>query len=113
MANLQSIRKLGFRRWYERLLIEANAWLVSCFLALVLAVALFETHNETRTDPAHSPADRRRFAWSAPGLPYRRYFLSLRRAEVFGEGATCPHCAAYGKLHVESIRQDAAGDRCT
>ena len=54
MANLQPIRKLGFRRWYERLLIEAHAWLVSCFLALVLAVALFETHNETAIlDPAH------------------------------------------------------------
>lgn len=111
MANLQSIRKLGFRRWYERLLIEAHAWLVSCFLALVLAVALFETHNETAVLIQRIPLlTGAAFCVVGAWFAYRRYFLSLQRAEIFGEGASCPRCTAYGKLQVESIRQDAAGD---
>lgn len=111
MDALQSIRKLGFRRWYERLLIEAHAWLVTCFLAMVLAVALFETHNEAahliQRIPLLTGA-----AFSAIGawFAYRRYFASLQRAEVFGEGAVCPHCRAYGKLQVESICENDAGD---
>ncbi len=111
MTTLQSIRKLGFRRWYERLLIEAHAWLVTCFLALVLAVALFETHNDAvALIQRISLLTGAGFSVIGAWFAYRRYFLSLQRAEIFGEGASCPRCAAYGKLQVESIRQDAAGD---
>ena len=36
----RSIGKLGFRKWYERRLIEGHAWLISCFLcALGIAIA--------------------------------------------------------------------------
>ena len=36
-----SIEKLGFKRWYERQLIESHAWLVSCILcALAIAATL-------------------------------------------------------------------------
>jgi len=37
-----AIRKLGFKRWFERELIESHVYLVTCFLCLVLVVALFE-----------------------------------------------------------------------
>ncbi len=111
MTTLQSIRKLGFRRWYERLLIEAHAWLVTCFLALVLAVALFETHNEAGQLIHRIPLlTGAAFSVIGAWFSYRRYFFSLQRAEVFGEGAVCPHCNAYGKLHVEAIRHDASGE---
>ena len=111
MDTLHTLRKLGFRRWYERLLIEAHAWLVTCFLAIVLAVALFETHNDT---PAQLPrialltaaAFSTLGAWAA----YRRYFTALQRAESFGEGAVCPQCGAYARFHVESVRENEAGD---
>ena len=37
----RSIGRLGFRRWYERRLIEGHAWLISCFLcALGIAASL-------------------------------------------------------------------------
>lgn len=111
MDSLHSIRKLGFRRWYERLLIEAHAWLVTSFLALILAVALFETHNETapllqRLSLLSGALFAVLGAWAA----YRRYFGTLQRAEVFGEAATCPQCGAYAKLRVEAVREDEAGN---
>ena len=47
MDIVQGIRKLGFRRWYERRLIEAHAFLITGFLALILAVAFLELRGET------------------------------------------------------------------
>ena len=41
MRYEESIRKLGFKRWYERQLIESHGYLVTCFLSMILiAVAL-------------------------------------------------------------------------
>ncbi|MBL8526548.1 MAG: hypothetical protein JNL68_02580, partial [Burkholderiales bacterium] len=41
MSYEESIRKLGFKRWYERQLIESHGYLVTCFLCMiVIAVAL-------------------------------------------------------------------------
>ena len=39
MEPARSIGKLGFRRWYERQLIESHAWLITCFLC-ALAIAI-------------------------------------------------------------------------
>jgi multisubunit Na+/H+ antiporter MnhG subunit len=41
----RSIGKLGFRRWYERRLIESHAWLVTAFLCLVGMAAVFEAFS--------------------------------------------------------------------
>ncbi|MCK6404441.1 MAG: hypothetical protein L6Q60_00335 [Rhodocyclaceae bacterium] len=111
MDALHTLRRLGFRRWYERLLIEAHAWLVTCFLALVLAVALFESHDQTgmltaRIALISSALFSVLGAWAA----YRRYFLTLQRAEIFGEKAVCPQCGTYAKLDIESVRENNAGE---
>ena len=42
MASLDRIRTEGFRRWYERQLIECHAWLVSWFLGLIVLVSGLE-----------------------------------------------------------------------
>ena len=39
MASLDRIRTHGFRRWYERQLIECHAWLVSWFLGVIVLVS--------------------------------------------------------------------------
>ena len=38
----KDIARLGFRRWYERQLVESHAYLVGAFLALILLLAGFE-----------------------------------------------------------------------
>ena len=111
MDALHTIRKLGFRRWYERLLIEAHAWLVTAFLALVLAFALFETHDQAgiliqRLALLCTAIFSILGAWAA----YRRYVATLRRAELLGEGAVCPQCGTYAKFNVEAVLENDAGD---
>lgn len=99
MASLDRIRTDGFRKWYERQLIECHAWLLSWFLALIVLISGLEL--------AGSGAGRR-LAGAAlilGGLAltlysWRRYRLLLEVAERLGEQAACPVCNAYGKFSV-------------
>ena len=43
MDPTSSIRKLGFRRWYERELIKSHAALVTCLLAGLTLAAMMES----------------------------------------------------------------------
>ena len=38
----RSIEKMGFKRWYERQLLESHAWLVSCILCALAVCAVLE-----------------------------------------------------------------------
>ena len=42
MNRADGIHKFGFRRWYERQLIESHAYLVTCFLSMILVAACIE-----------------------------------------------------------------------
>jgi len=96
-----AIRKLGFRKWYERQLIESHAYLITCFLCMILVVALVEG-----------------FSFRAPGLQplltlaliaggglvgllsLRRYGKLMREAERLSGCSTCTGCGAYAKFDV-------------
>jgi len=96
-----AIRKLGFKKWYERQLIESHAYLVTCFLCLILVVALLED-----------------FSFRAPGLKplatlaligaggmiglfsLRRYGAIMGEAERLSGRSTCEGCGAYAKFEV-------------
>jgi hypothetical protein len=73
------IRKYGFRTWYERQLIEARAWLVSCFLGIILVATATELLGW--------------FAW-------RRYRCIMIVAERLGEGAVRPKCKVDGAFTI-------------
>ena len=101
MDIVKGVRRFGFRKWYERQLIEAHAWLVTGFLALILAAALFEVRNDL------SGAAQRLLtmlgAVAAAGgciLAWLRYHRTLEATEIAAELAVCPHCGTYGKLTV-------------
>ena len=42
MQTADLIRKRGFKKWYERQLIESHLYLVSCFLCMILVAAGIE-----------------------------------------------------------------------
>ena len=42
MSPAEGIAKHGFRRWYERELIEGHVYLVTCILSLMLIAACLE-----------------------------------------------------------------------
>lgn len=106
MASLRRLAEWGFKRWYERQLIETHAWLVSCFLCLILAVSGFEVAgNGTRTTRVGGAL------LAAIGVvggwfSYRRYKAMLDLAERLGEDACCPDCGRYAKFEVEEASPD-------
>jgi hypothetical protein len=108
-GTANAIRKFGFKRWYERKLIESHAYLITCFLSSILVAASAED-----------------FSFRAPGVKplallaaiaggalvgwfsWRRYRLIMLEAERLGDRATCAQCGAYAKFVVlESGGEDS------
>jgi hypothetical protein len=110
MDIVEGVRKLGFRKWYERQLIEAHAWLVTGFLALILAFALFEVRNDTAgAQPRLMLMAAAVAAVACAILAWLRYHHTLEATEMAAELAVCPHCGTYGRLAVvRSVSQSEA-----
>jgi len=112
MDPTSSIRKLGFRRWYERELIKCHAALVTCLLCGVLMAALIETidFSQFGWQPASSLGvvfGAAVLAW----LSWRSYITILQRAEFYGERSNCPSCGAYGRFDVMTTGMDESPGR--
>jgi hypothetical protein len=111
MDPTASIRKLGFRRWYERQLIDCHAALVTCFLCGITVAAILEQVNFVE------------FGWRPVALlmvvlaaitlgwfAWRRYITVLQRAERYGERSNCPSCNTYARFEIEATGMDAFPD---
>lgn len=101
MASLDRIRTHGFRRWYERQLIECHAWLISWFLGVIVLVSGLEVAG---SDAASRLVG---VALILGGLAvtlysWQRYRLLLEIAERLGEQAICPRCKTYARFSVQS-----------
>ena len=101
MRVTEYIHRYGFRRWYERQLVESHAYLALAFVALILLLAGFEVLGDI------AGGARYLFVLLAAALggllmvvAWRRFTALLARAEHFAEAATCPQCKAWGKFHV-------------
>jgi hypothetical protein len=95
----RSIGRLGFRRWYERRLIESHAWLVSCFLCALGIAASLEGVSLRRPEAIPTLA----FVFAA-GLvcwyALQRYRVIMDEAERLGEQSTCGSCKTYARFSV-------------
>jgi hypothetical protein len=101
MDPAKGIGRLGFRRWYERELYEAYAYLVTSLLCMILLAVALEQHSLFSLRPQGLLAFVLAFAAFAIGLhSLRRFFAILQRAQGFARAAACASCAAYGKLEV-------------
>ena len=106
MDPTSSIRRLGFRRWYERELIKSHAALVTCLLAGITLAALMESLVGA-TGLTFVSMLGIAFAAGAIGwLSWRSYITLLTRAEFYGETSSCPSCNAYGRFKVLSTGMD-------
>lgn len=101
MASLDRIRTHGFRRWYERQLIDCHAWLVSWFLGLIVMVSGIEVAGRGAASLV-SGALMVLGGLAVIWYSWKRYHLLLEIAERLGEQAVCPKCQAYGKFKVQS-----------
>lgn len=101
MDSLASLKKLGFRKWYERQLIESHAYLITCLLAILLAVSLLEARRMPENAQYSLPM---LFLVAAAvvgaGFSWHHYRRILLEAERLGEAAVCSACGVYGKFSV-------------
>lgn len=108
MDPTASIRKLGFRRWYERQLIVSHAALVTCLLCGITLAALIEQISLFKFDlDSLSMVGVALGAIVLGGLSWRQYITVLARAERYGEASTCPECQTYGRFEIVATGMDA------
>jgi hypothetical protein len=104
MLLAEHIRKLGFRRWHERQLIEAHASLVTAFLGVIMvAVCLDQLHWR---DGGVKPLAMLVLAAAGIVLCFKTasfYFRTLFRAEHFAAQAVCEACRAYGVIEITTV----------
>lgn len=109
MKLADGIRTHGFRKWYERELLQGHAHLalvLLCVIGLMLALEAafrFRGLADQLTDIVAVAACAGIGVWAL-----RRYLYLLMRAETLAHQADCPACQAYGQL--ELVRADAVGD---
>ena len=101
MTPAEGIAKFGFRRWYERELIEGHGYLVTCFLSLILIATCLEQIDW------RGPSANLLFTLVALILgaalcveSLRRYGFLLARAECLGAQSNCSRCGTHGVLKV-------------
>ena len=108
MQVTRYIERHGFRRWYERQLIESHAYLALGFVALILLLSGMELLSDAQAGIGYLIV----LSTAAAGgmlvvVAWRRLGVLLARAEHFGEAATCPQCKAWGKFKV--LAQESSG----
>ena len=103
MEPADSIRRLGFARWYERRLIEGHAWFVSGFICLVAVAACAEELSARGSVARLVLYVIVAMAAAAIGIyGLVRYQRILGEAERLGEHATCGGCGAYARFRLVS-----------
>jgi phage FluMu protein Com len=99
MGTGQRIQKLGFKRWYERTLIEGHAYLVTSFLGLIMAFSGIEVMGADNGSLVVGVLlGLGGSAIAMFGMP--RYLRMLALAQTLGGRAHCPRCKVYAAFNV-------------
>jgi predicted Zn finger-like uncharacterized protein len=108
MQLAEGIRKHGFRKWYERELIQSHVHLVLTILCTIGLLSAFEVFRAASL--GEKLFDIGAIAlFAAVGVwSLRRYLYLLMHAEATANQAVCEACQTYGRL---AITQEEAGGR--
>ena len=109
MKLAEGIRKHGFRKWYERELLQGHAHLVLTFLCMIGVFAGVEALRSTHDWGAQAVDIAAILTCGGIGVwALRRYLYLLTHAEAIAHQADCPACKTYGRLDL--LRANAGGD---
>ena len=98
MDAAQKIRRVGFRKWYERELLNCHANLLLLVLATIGLLGCLEVYSArlSRVEGLQMLAGA--LASAAIGwFALRRYLRALAHAEFVARQAACETCSAYAK----------------
>jgi hypothetical protein len=110
VSAAQTIRRLGFRKWYERELLQCHANLVLLVLAALGLLASAEVYSATQ--PLIDQLQVVAGAVASAVIGYyalRRYLYLLNHAEYVADQAICRVCDTYAKW--ELLGEEADGAR--
>jgi tRNA(Ile2) C34 agmatinyltransferase TiaS len=113
MKLAEGIRKHGFKRWYERELMQSHAHLVLAFLSAIGLMAAFEglftfvSLADKLTDLVSIVLCGTVGLWSI-----RRYLALLMQAEAVANQAECPDCGTYARFVLVQARDRELQVRC-
>jgi len=95
------IRKLGFRKWYQRELLQSHAHLLLLFLCAIGLLATFEVFSRSEPWKEQAFDVAALILLVAVGIwSLRRYLFLLMHAEQVANQAVCERCQTYGRLTV-------------
>ena len=101
MELAEGIRKHGFRKWYERELMQSHLHMPLLLLCTFGPLGAFEVFS--RTAPLPDQASVALSLLLCVGIGFwalRRYLYLLMHAEDVANQAVCPQFEAYGRLAV-------------
>jgi hypothetical protein len=104
IRHVNSVKRIGFRKWYERQLLSSHAHMVLAFLS---AIAIVGSMEAFRTASAHGRFVDVLFVLVSAAIgiwAVRRYLFLLMRAEATANQASCPDCGDYGRFSVVAHR---------
>jgi len=104
MELAEGIRQVGFRRWYERQLIESHLYLVSALLCLIAVLACLEGFS-LRAPGWETPVRFAAIFASGAGCLWtlRRYLVMLKLATYAAQRSVCEKCGTYGGLELSGV----------
>ncbi len=108
----ESVKRNGFRKWYERQLLSSHAHMVLAFLSVIALIGSLEAQGQ-----AHGVTQLVDILFvlvcAAIGIwALRRYLFLLMRAEETANQATCPDCGDYGRFRPVCERAQAIDVCC-
>ena len=101
---IDSFRRIGFRKWYERQLLSSHAHMVLAFLSAIAVVASMEAFRGAQGDAQLTNVMFVVVCAAIGAWAIRRYVFLLMRAEQAANQASCPGCGDYGRFQVVGHR---------
>lgn len=94
----ESVKRNGFRKWYERQLLSSHAHMLLAFLSMIALVGSMEAQRHAQgltelLDVLFVVVCAAIGVWAL-----RRYLFLLMRAEETANQASCPDCGDYGRF---------------
>ena len=107
------IRRVGFRKWYERELLSSHAHMLLAFLCVIALMASMEAFQGASSGQKIANVGFVIISGAIGLWALRRYLYLLMHAEEVANQANCPQCTAYGKLTlVEEDRRNGDAKVC-